>query len=490
MSKKPPLIRCCSASLLAGGLSRREFMRRAGILCAAAPAAATASAGLSAPLSATSSRFRPTGPEKFFPYSGMPEAVRERLANFLLRKTRITDPDFDDYHARTAKSLSPKDNFLVVTSSEREINAFAHYGGLIVLMRGMWETAESEDALLGIVAHEMGHIKLDHFKSKRELDKTVSAVSIPLLIAGLLAGSPEVRESIIVGGSGIITGQIYGHSRELEHEADVVGLQILSETRRDGRQMAKLLGSLAGAPNEYISTHPAPRRRAAYIRDRLLSLPQYKPGDGEDFLLLRQKLAVLDKVSPDLIQSKRRELASESGAKRTALQFALFLAGTKTGNENLAAEMDAALSKSDHPFIIAARADHISAGGGHRKAADMFESARKTNMESLPLALGQITAARRAGEFEKVLKLREDLPPEISARADVLREAAGAEESMGAPAEANMLLAEAHIKQGAFERALKQLEIAEKHDMTTRMLSRSNKLKNSAKRELTALNKK
>ena len=452
-------------------------MRRAAILGAALTPAA---AGIAAPA---------TGPEKFFPYSNMPEAVRERLANFLLRKTRVSDPDFDDYYARTAALLSPRDNFLIVTSAEDEVNAFAHYGGLIVLMRGMWEIADTEDALLGIVAHEMGHIKLNHFKSKKELDDTISAISVPLLIAGLLAGSPEIRESIIVGGSGIITGQIYGHSRELEEEADIEGLKILSQTGRDGRQMAKLLGNLSGAPNEYISTHPAPRRRAAYIRNRLLSLPQFNPGDSEDFLLLRQKLTLLNRVSPDLIQSKRRELLSAAGTKRTALQFGIFLAARKTGDGMLAAEMEKTLSNSEHPFIITARADYISAAGEHRRAADILDAARAANPASLPLAVMQITAARRAGEYRRALQIQNDLPPEIGKRADVLREAARAAEALNDHVDANLMLAEAHIKEGAFERAGRQLEIAEKYKMSTKLLSRSNNLKNAAKRELAALSK-
>ncbi len=456
-------------------------MRRAGILGAAiAPAAA----GISAP-----ANLRPAGPEDFFPYSNMPEAVRERLANLLLGKTRVADPDFDDYYARAAKTLSPRDNFLIVTSAERQINAFAHYGGLIVLMRGMWDIAETEDALLGIIAHEMGHIKLNHFKRKKELDETISAISVPLLIAGLLAGSAELRESIIVGGSGIITGQIYGHSRELEHEADVIGLQILSETGRDGRQMAKLLGNLAGAPSEYISTHPAPRRRAAYIRDRLLNLPQFAPADGEDFLLLRQKLSVLDKVSPDLIQSKRRALLSAAGAKRGALQFGLFLAATKSGDNKLTAEMEKALAANEHPFVLAARGDYFSGGGEHQQAAAIFQSARAAHPMSSSLAVRQIVAARRAGEYMRVLRLQDELPPEIGKRADVLRETARAATALNKNADANIMLAEAHMQEGAFERAVRQLEIAEKYDMNTKTLSRSNRIKNAAKRELAALAK-
>ncbi len=457
-------------------------MRRAAWLGAAGAPGASAVADITAP-----SALKRVGPEDFFPHSNRPEAVRERLANFLLGKTRVIDPNFDDYYRAVAASLTPKDNFLMVTSAEQEINAFAHYGGLIVLMRGMWEFAENEDALLGIVAHEMGHVKLDHFQRKKNLDDKISSISIPLLIAGLLAGSSELREGIIVGGSGIITGQIYGHSRELEHEADVVGLQILSGTGRDGRQMARLLGNLSGAPNEYVSTHPAPDRRAAYIKDRLISLPRFAPGDSEDFLMLFQKLSVLDKVSPDLIRGKRAELLSAFGARRAALQFGLFWAAEKSGDKPLAAEMEQALAGSEHPFAAAARGEYLSRHGEHKQAAELLASMRAANPMSASLAAGEIAALQRAGENMRALRLREELPEELGMRADILRHASRAAKALGKHVDANMLLAESHIQVGAFERARRQLEIAEQYGMSTKMLVRANKMQNIIRSELAAL---
>ena len=493
-------------------MTRRDFMRRAAAAGLALGPAAVAGG-------ATSSGIQKVSAREFFPSSEMPEAVRERLANRLLGRLRVTDPAFDDYYRRVAAELSPNDDFLIVTAASDDVNAFAHYGGVIVMMRGMWDFAGDEDGLLGIVAHEMGHVKLNHFESRQKLNEQISAISVPLLIAGLLAGSSEVREGIIVGGSGIITGQIYGHSRELEHEADVVGLKLLTGIGRDGRRLSSLLGRLAGADNEYISTHPAPRRRSAYIIDRLLDT-RFAPSDSLDFLLLQQKLAAAGSGTPEFVLHKRRDLAAASGDAATALRLGIMLAAAAIRDTDSADKMESALADNPHPFIVAARADYVGRKGSHAAAiamlesaladnphpfivaasADyvgrkgshaaalaMLESARKMHPNSAALAVKYAQTLRRAGKHRELLSARRDMPEQFAERADILRETSQSASALGRHAEANLLLAAAHLAAGDFELASKQLEIAEKFKMSTKMLVRANQMQNMVKRELASL---
>ena len=439
-----------------------------------------------APLSLN--KIKPVKPDDFFPGSKAPEAVRERLANRLLGRARVTDPAFDDYFRKVAKQLAPDDNFLMVSAANDDVNAFAYYGGLIVMMRGMWNFAKNEDAFLGIVAHEMGHIKLNHFESAQKLNDTITAIGIPLLIAGLLADSPELRESIIVGGSGIITGQIYGHSRELEQEADVVGLKMLTNSERDGREVSNLLGKLAGGDNEYLSTHPAPLRRAAYIKDRLLGQQEYEPKDSLDFLLLREKLAAT-KGAAEFIRNKQRELKSATDNEKIALRLGLMMAALISRNKKLGAEMEAALADQSHPFIVAARADYISRGGDHLRALDILTVSRESHPQSAALAVQHAIVLRRAEQHQELLALHETMPDELKNRGDILREVSQSASALGQLGLANLLLAQAHIKDGNFELGRQQLDIAAKYKMSTKMLVKANKFQNTIKHELSLLSK-
>ena len=456
-------------------------MRRAGVL---GLCCTTASAG-----SATDADgLEEVKPQDFFPKSAMPGAMRERLAGRLLGRIRITDPAFDDYYQRVSSELSPGDDFLAVTANSDDINAFAHFGGLIVMMRGMWEFAESEDALLGILAHEMGHVKLDHFESKRKLDDAVSAATIPILLAGLLVGDSETRESILIGGSGIITGQIYGHSRELEHEADVLGLKLLTQSGRDGRQISALLGRLAGANNEYISTHPAPRRRAAYIKDRLFGHPQFESTNSLEFLLLREKLSTMRGATPEFIAAKQRDLSlAEGGDLRTALQLSIFLSAAALPDRALAEETASQLSQVRQPIIIAELSEYALRNKEPARALSILKPALSEFPQSSAIAVKTAQVLRRAGQHRELLKWQASLPQEMSSRSDILRETSQSASHLGKNAEANILLTRAHMATGEFELANRQLEIASKFKMSTNMLVQSNKLQNQIKGELSAI---
>lgn len=474
------LARCCAPCCTS--IARRKFIK--GVGAAGLLATAPSAAGV-LNLTAGGER-RHVSAREFFPGSHVPEAVRERLANRLLGPLRVRDPGLDDYFRTISIELAPDDEFLIVTAASDDINAFAHFGGVIVMMRGMWDFSRNEDEFLGIVAHEMGHVILNHFESKRKLDETISAISVPLLIAGLLAGSPEVRETIIVGGSGIITGQIYGHSRELEHEADVVGLDLLTGAGRDGRQVAALLGRLGGSSDEYISTHPAPLRRAAYIKDRLLGNQNAYQGDSLNFLLLREKLHA-GEASPSLIESKQRDMSESFGNRKTAAQFALLLAAGTTGDKVLGEEMDAALANEDDPLVSAARGSYAGRNGEHGRAMEILAEARELHPESAAVALEYAFALRRAGEHGQLLAERRDMPDFLSKRPDILREAAQSASALQMVAESNLLLAQAHIREGEFELAGRQLEIAQQHKMTTPMLVRANNMKNTISHEMNSI---
>ena len=433
---------------------------------------------------------KPVHPRQFFPYSKIPEVLRERLANQILGRKRIQHPALEDYYARISKELSPDDNFLIITSDNDYVNAFAFYGALVIVTRGMWEFAKTEDSLIGIIAHEMGHVKLNHFEIKKKTYEQASIISVPLIIAGILAGDAETRKAILIGGSGIITGQIYGLSRELEHEADVAGLQLLLMANRNGQALASILDKLSSGGEEYISTHPAPRRRAAYIQDRLSNINAPVARDNLEFLLLREILDVENNNSR-FIRNRRKILASDSSHnKKTAAQFGLLLVATKKNNAKLGEEMQVALMDNEQPIIVAELANFISrVGDNHQQALAMLQTARSAHPHSLLLALRQLQTLRRAENYQQAINVWEKMPSSLQDRHDILSEISHCFFALKNSAQANLALTQSHIQRGNFELAKKQLGIAKKFDMDIKQLSRFSFMQKQINEELEAINK-
>lgn len=150
------------------------------------------------------------------------------------------------------------------------VNAFALPGGQLVLHTGLLARLRDESELFGVLGHEAGHVRQRH---------TLKQVARQL---GLAAGV-----SLLIGDAGGITGMLSGAGRELvqrghgrreEEESDDEGLATLRRLHLDPAGMVRVLETLQAAAGEgripeFISTHPAPERRIARIRQQLEALP-------------------------------------------------------------------------------------------------------------------------------------------------------------------------------------------------------------------------
>jgi len=83
--------------------------------------------------------------------------------------------------------------------NDREINAFALPGGYVYINRGIFETADNEDQLAGVVAHEISHVALRHGTSQ-------VTKAMPLSILGSFLGTRSQAAGILaqVGGTAVL----------------------------------------------------------------------------------------------------------------------------------------------------------------------------------------------------------------------------------------------------------------------------------------------
>jgi Zn-dependent protease with chaperone function len=176
----------------------------------------------------------------------------------------------------------------------REINAFALPGGPMFVNRGMIEAAQNEGEVAGVMAHELSHVVLRH--------GTAQAAKAQKYQIGQVAGA--ILGSIIGGGWGqvISTGSQFGlgtaflrFSREYERQADILGSQIMARAGYDPRSMASMFKTIekqggSGGP-QWLSDHPNPGDRAAYITKEAQSLRVENPvGDSRSFSQTQARL--------------------------------------------------------------------------------------------------------------------------------------------------------------------------------------------------------
>ncbi len=142
-------------------------------------------------------------------------------------------------------------------------NAFALPGGTVVVTDELIELSPSDDALAGVLAHEMGHVIGRHGVKRLIYAEGLS-------VADLLMGGGTTSYRAVAGASTMLLNQAY--SRDFEREADVRATEILKLSGRDPDALADMLEALAkdcGASCDtipWLSNHPGIAERVRSIR--------------------------------------------------------------------------------------------------------------------------------------------------------------------------------------------------------------------------------
>jgi predicted Zn-dependent protease len=204
------------------------------------------------------------------------EIGRAAQADVRRQVPELRDDDVSRYVERLGRRLAahapgPRYPYSFTVANKPDLNAFALPGGPIWVHRGILDRAETEAQLAGVLAHEIAHVAERH-AAEQMTKATVANGLLGLLGAALDGGGRGAAATRI--GAGLGTQFLFlKFSRDHEREADRVGVSILRRAGYDPDGMAEFFELLAreqrrspGSVGTFLSTHPAPRERAAELR--------------------------------------------------------------------------------------------------------------------------------------------------------------------------------------------------------------------------------
>jgi Zn-dependent protease with chaperone function len=136
-------------------------------------------------------------------------------------------------------------------------NALALPSGLIIMTDELVAVSTDDDALMGILAHEVGHILRRH-----SLRQVIQDSSAAMLLAGVLG---DVNSVVLLLPARFLTVR---HTRAFETEADDFAVTALTQLGVATAPMADLLDRIAaGGPDlGYLATHPPTPERVERLR--------------------------------------------------------------------------------------------------------------------------------------------------------------------------------------------------------------------------------
>lgn len=361
----------------------------------------------------------------------------------------------------------------IILVNDQRFNAFVA-GRRMFINTGALMTAETPNEIIGVIAHEAGHLAGGHQERLRQqlahaetMAIVASLLGMGAVIAGAATKSGELAQAgggIAIGGTEMARRGLLGYQRSEENTADRSALTYLQATGQSAKGMLKtferfqsalMLSGTRGDP--YLLSHPMPRDRIANLETLARQSPHFDRADPEALQLrhdlMRAKIAVFTQsqgMVNRLLRGSAHGLASKYGdALNTYLR----------GNPRAAlAKADALVdAQPKNPYFHELRGDILMKANRPEDAASAYAKAVSLDTAKsgiLPIAYGQaLLATGKPDQIKKaVSQIRQGLErdPENAAGYSYLAQAYG---QLGDIPEAELATAESRFYSGEFRDA-------------------------------------
>ncbi len=217
--------------------------------------------------------------------------VRDAEIEALLR-------DYSDPLFRAAGLESSRVGISLI--NDRRLNAFVTNGQNIYVHTGLILEAEEPNMVIGVLAHEIGHITGGHLARGAEAAANAQAPMLLATILGLgsiLAGAGDVGMALLTGGQQLAVRSYLSYSRGQEAAADNTALQLLEATKQSPEGIIGMMESLANQEilsevyqDPYARSHPMSRDRVNAYRNGARASPYTDIRDPES-RIFRHRMA-------------------------------------------------------------------------------------------------------------------------------------------------------------------------------------------------------
>ncbi len=192
-----------------------------------------------------------------------------------------------------AAGLGGTSGIEMVIVMDRQFNAFVADGRRIFITTGVLLDAQTPNEVIGVLAHEAGHIAGGHLARLREQLQAAQNSSIVAMLIGIGAmaagalgrggGNAELGGAVgglAMGAASIGERTFLAYARTEEQAADRAAVQFLNATGQSPRgmvttfaRMSEQMVSTARMIDPYAQSHPLPAERLNNLRELLAQSP-------------------------------------------------------------------------------------------------------------------------------------------------------------------------------------------------------------------------
>ena len=303
--------------------------------------------------------------------------------------------------------------------NDDRINAFVAGGPNLFLSTGMLAAAEEPGEIIGVIAHEIGHIAGGHLVRTRGAMENASAEMIlaTVLAAGaIIAGEGEVGSALITGGQAMAQQSLLRYSRAQEQSADQAAVRLLERTGQSAAGLLRMFQRLEererlalGDANGYARTHPLTRERIRFIRDHVEEEEPVADGVSDAQRTAHRRMVAKLKGFLDPPEETLRAYPAED--ESTEARYARAIAYYRIPDlERAVAALDALLADHpDEPWFHELKGQTLFENGRVREAIAPYERAVALEGDAALLRLGLARAQIELGDAASLASAIENL---------------------------------------------------------------------------------
>ncbi|HMA13774.1 MAG: M48 family metalloprotease [Bacteroidota bacterium] len=372
-----------------------------------------------------------------------------------------------------AAGLSPQGIKLYLVK-DRALNAFVAGGLNMFINTGLLIETKDPGEVIGVIAHETGHIAGGHLaRSGPIMEQTTAALIATYLLslgAALATGESAAGAAILSGGQDIALRNLLQYTRTQETSADQAAVNLLKATQQSPKGLMEFMDSLSGQEvlqtsnqDPYLRTHPLTQERIDFLHQAMRESPYAeKPTDPELVRLHERMRAKLIGFLNPLDQVLRSYPEKD---KSLPARYARAIAYYRVPNIDRAlAETDALLEElPDDPYFRELKGQMLLEHGRVAASVPEYEAAVRALPNSAQirqaLAKAQIALDTREADRAALENLTVTLAQEAN-NAGAWRLAAVAHGRLGDQGMTALSLAEAALARGKFQEARERAEHA------------------------------
>lgn len=344
-------------------------------------------------------------------------------------------------------------------------NAFVLDGRNVFMHTGALMQAETPNQVIGVIAHETGHISGGHVAALQARLAREATRMLLLRIIGIGAAIATGRGEAAAAADEVVIRSFLAERRSQEGAADQAGINFLNATRQSAKGMLETFERFQA--QEYISdtykdpfvrSHPIATDRLARLRDLAQKSPHFLTRDPPELQLrhdlMRAKLSGY--LEAPSVVNNRYPMSDMSLPARYARAIARFFRGGQGSLEAAMTEVDALIKdRPTYPFFHELKGDLLMRAGKAREAIPHLRQALKltnnANLIQVQLASAMLQTRDQAVVPEAAEMLRKSLIADQNPRG--YRALADAYHAQGRLPEADASIAQAHMLEGDLRQA-------------------------------------